>query len=331
MARKNPFAKLLNDDAKPADRTAVEYAAKGASRTILNTLDEMAARADQLAAGETIVDLDPDLVDASFVRDRRTEDEKEFEELLEAIRENGQNSPIQVRPHPTSPGRYMAVFGHRRIRVAKTLGRKVRAVVKDIADREHIITLGQENSARADVPFIERALFAAGVARLKHDEDNAIVLKALSVDRTTLSKMLSVAGLPAAILDAVGEAKAIGRDRWYELKLLMDKPSNHDLALDVIGEDAFRELSSESRFDRLVQRLKAGRPSKRKRSGAEKRSWSPAGSSMSAEIIADTKRFTLAIKAKGAEARAFGDYLSDHLDRLYEAFQRDSTHNRKEP
>lgn len=92
MARKNPFAKLLNDDAKPADRTAVEYAAKGASRTILNTLDEMAARADQLAAGETIVELDPDLVDASFVRDRRTEDEKEFEELLEAIRENGQNS-----------------------------------------------------------------------------------------------------------------------------------------------------------------------------------------------------------------------------------------------
>jgi ParB family chromosome partitioning protein len=331
MARKNPFAKLLDADARPADHAAVEYAAKGASRTILSTLDEMAARADQLAAGEAIVEIDPNLVDPSFVRDRRAEDEKEFEELLEAIRENGQNSPIQVRPHPRSPGRYMAVFGHRRIRVAKTLGRKVRAVVKEIADREHIITLGQENSARADVPFIERALFAADVARLKHDEDNSIVLKALSVDRQTLSKMLSVASLPAAVLEAIGEAKGVGRDRWYELKLLMDKPSNHDLAVDVIGEDAFRDLSSESRFDWLVQRLKAGRPTKRKRSATEKRKWVPANSSMSAEIIADTRRFTLAIKAKGAEAREFGNYLSEHLDRLYEAFQQDSAHSRKEP
>jgi len=52
---------------------------------------------------------------------------------------------------------------------------------------------------------------------------------------------------------------------------------------------------------------------------------------MSAEIIADTRRFTLAIKAKGAEAREFGNYLSEHLDRLYEAFQQDSAHSRKEP
>ncbi|NIJ42818.1 ParB family chromosome partitioning protein [Parvibaculum indicum] len=331
MARKNPFANILNDKEKPAERSVMEYAARGASRSILGTLDEMAARADKLATGEAIVELDPDTIDASFVRDRRAHNEQEFNELLEAIRENGQNSPILVRPHPKASGRYMAVFGHRRLLVAKTLGRKVRAVVKEMVDQEHVVTLGQENSARSNAPFIERALFAADLARLRYDEDNAIILKALSIDRTTLSKMLSVAALPAKVLEAIGEAKGVGRDRWYDLKLLMDKPSNQEAALQVIEEDGFAALSSDARFDRLVHRLKTARSRTRTQAGPEKRRWAPTGGSVSADITADAKRFTLAIKAKSSEARAFGDYLSENLDRLYEAFRRDLTQAREEP
>ncbi|RWI36132.1 plasmid partitioning protein RepB [Mesorhizobium sp.] len=331
MARKNPFANILDDNDRPAERSVVEYAAKGASRSILSTLDDMAARADKLAAGETIVDLEPDTIDVSFVRDRRANDEREFNELVEAVRENGQNSPILVRPHPKTVGRYMVVFGHRRLEAAKALGRKVRAVVKEMEDREHVLTLGQENSARANVPFIERALFAADLARLRYDEDNATILKALSIDRTTLSKMLSVASLPAQVLDAIGEAKGIGRDRWYELKLLMDKPSNHDIAFEVIKEDGFAALPSDGRFDLLVRRLKSSASRKRTQSAPQKRSWTPTGGSLSADITSDAKRFTLAIKAKSSEARAFGDFLSENLDRLYEAFRQDSTQLREEP
>ncbi|RVD57421.1 plasmid partitioning protein RepB [Mesorhizobium sp. M2D.F.Ca.ET.185.01.1.1] len=331
MARKNPFANILDSDERPVERSVVEYAARGASRSILSTLDEMASRADKLASGETIVELEPDVVDVSFVRDRRADNEQEFSELLEAIRENGQNSPILVRPHPKATGRYMVVFGHRRVQVAKALGRKVRAVIKQMEDREHVLTLGQENSARANVPFVERALFAADLARLRYDEDNATILKALSIDRTTLSKMLSVAALPADILAAIGEAKGIGRDRWYELKLLMDKPSNHDIASEVVNEDGFSALPSDARFDLLVRRLKTASSRKRTQSGPQKRSWAPKGGSLSADITTDAKRFTLAIKAKSSEARAFGDYLSENLDRLYEAFRRDSTQPREEP
>lgn len=331
MARKNPFANILEDNDRPAQRSVVEYAARGASRSILSTLDDMASRADKLATGETIVELEPEIVDVSFVRDRRAENEQEFNDLVEAIRENGQNSPILVRPHPKNAGRYMVVFGHRRLEAARALGRKIRAVVKEMEDREHVLTLGQENSARANVPFIERALFAADLARLRYDEDNATILKALSIDRTTLSKMLSVASLPAQVLDAIGEAKSIGRDRWYELKLLMDRPSNHDIAFEVIKEDGFAALPSDGRFDLLVRRLKSSASRKRTQSGSQKRSWAPTGGSLSADITADAKRFTLAIKAKSSEARAFGDYLSENLDRLYEAFRRDSAQLREEP
>lgn len=321
MARKNPFASVLDDNEKPASTSAVQYAAKGASRSILNSLDEMAARADKLVEGETIVEIDPDLIDPSFVRDRRADDEEEFSELLEAIREGGQNSPILVRPHFSSPGRYMVVFGHRRLKVAKTLGRKVRAIVKDMQDREHVLALGHENSARANVPFIERARFAADVARLRYDEDNATILSALSIDRTTLSKMLSVASLPEAILDRIGEANAVGRDRWYDLKLLLDNPANLDLAITLLDEDAFTSIASEARFDLLVQRLKSASSRKRAKPKPVKRSWAPRDASLSAEMLGDGKRFTMAVSSKNADAREFGEFLSENLDQLYEAFR----------
>ena len=46
---------------------------------------------------------------------------------------------------------------------------------------------------------------------------------------------------------------------------------------------------------------------------------------MSAQISAEGKRFTLALKAKSSDARAFGEYLSERLDQLYESFRQEST------
>src|SRR5215471_2391506 len=321
MARKNPFANIVNDD-RPSPRPVADYAAKGASRSLLKSLDELAARADKLVEGETIVELEPDLIDPSFVRDRRHHDEEAFNDLLERIRARGQDSPILVRPHPKAPNRYMVIFGHRRWKVAQALGRKVRAVIKDMPDREHVEALGQENSLHDDVPFIERARFAADVVQLHYDDDNSTIMSALSIDRSTLSKMLSVASLPSPILDAIGDAKNVGRDRWYELKLLLDNPSNQERALEAIQEDGFSALPSGDRFYFLVRKLKS--KSSRKQTQSTKRNWTPQDSALSAEISADGKKFTLALKAKTSDARAFGEFLSENLDRLYGAFRREA-------
>lgn len=321
MARKNPFANLVDDDKVPS-RPVSDYAAKGASRSLLKSLDELAARADKLVEGETIVELEPELIDPSFVRDRRHHDEEAFNDLLERIRARGQDSPILVRPHPKAPGRYMVIFGHRRWKVAQALGRKVRAVVRDLPDRDHVEALGQENSARDDVPFIERALFAADVVQLRYDDDHSTIMSALSIDRATLSKMLSVASLPSSIVEAIGDAKNIGRDRWYELKLLLDSPSNQERALEAIKDDGFSALASGEQFNFLVRKLKSKPP--RKQTPSSKRNWAPQDSALSAEISADGKKFTLALKAKTSDARAFGEYLSENLDRLYEAFRRET-------
>ncbi|WP_159731324.1 plasmid partitioning protein RepB [Methylosinus sp. Ce-a6] len=324
MARKNPFANLMDQGGMEEKAPALDYALKGASRSILSSIDELAARADKLMEGETVVELDPDVVDVSFVRDRLDVDDREFDELLAAIRERGQDSPILVRPNPSKPGRYMIVFGHRRARVAKILERKVRAVIKDLGDREHVVAQGQENSARANLSFIEKALFAAKLSQLRYDDDNSTILTALAIDRSTLSKMLSVASLPQRVLEAIGPAKGIGRDRWYELKALLERPGSIDGALAAIEDTSFSGLPSDKRFNVIVARLKSKKSMNRVRNGHQLQ-WASEDGLLAAEMKAEGKRYTVSLKAKGPDAKAFGEYLSERLAEMYQAFRQEKT------
>lgn len=325
MARKNPFANLLSYEEQGSDNRALDYATKGATRSLLSSIDEMAAHADKLLEGETIVELDPAVIDDSFAKDRFALDEddyaEEFKRVLEAVRERGQDSPVLVRPHPKQAGRYMLVFGHLRRRAAVELGRKVRAVIKEMTDRDHVIAQGQENNGRANTSFIEKAVFAAEIANRHFDDDNSTVMSALGADKSTLSKMLAVAGLPPSLLKGIGRAKRIGRDRWYDLKLLLDKPSNLDEALSFVATSEVAALPSDQRFDALVAHLKTKKVTARPKASPTRASWAPTDGRLAAEVTSDGKKFTLALKARGPDARAFGDYLTEHLDRFYEEFR----------
>ncbi|MBO0144362.1 plasmid partitioning protein RepB [Agrobacterium sp. Ap1] len=322
MARKNPFANVMNED-RPDNGVALDYAVKGASRTIMSTIDELAERADKMLEGETVVELSPETIEESFIRDRLEEDPQAFEDLVAAIREHGQTSPILVRPHPHNDGRYMVVFGHRRLKAATALGRNVRAVVKPISDREHVIAQGQENSARADLSFIEKATFARRLSELHYDNDSTIVMTALSVDKATLSKMMSVANMPRDILDAIGGAKLPGRDRWYELKLLLERPANLAKLREVLAATDLEGLNGDARFVFVVDAL-----TRKKASGyarpPKKSKWVPkdegVARAVSAEIRNDGKSYTLALKAK--DAVGFGEFIADSLDDLYAEYRR---------
>jgi ParB family chromosome partitioning protein len=185
MARKDIFGSVMGPATTIADAQDVSsYAVRGASRSIIQSFEELSK--------SSVVDLDPGLVDTSFVSDRMDDDDEAFQELLTAIRERGQDSPILVRPHPEISGRFQTVFGHRRVRVARQLERPVRAVVKKMDDRDHVIAQGQENAARADLSFIERTLFADRILKRGHSPDT--VKSALALDDAFCDQQHSRAG-----------------------------------------------------------------------------------------------------------------------------------------
>lgn len=315
MARKN----LLEGLAEMPDESAgaPNYPMRGAGRSLVRSLDDLAKQAEKFLEGEAVVDLDPDTVEVSFVKDRLSDDDEAFRALVEAIRARGQDTPILVRPHGKIDGRYQIVFGHRRLRAARELGRNVRAVVKAIDDRTHVIAQGQENSARADLTFIERALFAKRLEELGYDRE--VISTALAANAASISKMMSVLErLSQEVVQAIGPAPGVGRERWVELSLLAGKAANAASVAKVLQEDNFHQLPSDKRFEALYAALNKGARPVKKTAAARKVTWQPLDKAVQAEMKNDGKAFSLSMKARNAGR--FGEFLSTRLDALYEQF-----------
>ncbi|MCO5066768.1 MAG: plasmid partitioning protein RepB [Rhizobiaceae bacterium] len=328
MARKNIFNRILAEDDGTDVAAEERFAAMpkfGAAKSISSSIDELTKQAALLADGEAIIEIDPAVVDVSFVSDRMMVDDEQYSELVEAIRARGQDTPILVRPHPKAEGRYMVVFGHRRLRAANELGLKVRAVVKTLEDLDHVIAQGQENSARANLSFIEKVVFARQLGERGFGRET--IQSALSVDYQTLSKMMTIPkSIPPEVIESIGAAKGIGRDRWLELRKLIDNPRNAAAAKEFISTESFLSADSDARFNRLFDALhKGGKVVRKTISKPADISWAPSDKSVSVTAKSGPKDYTM--KISKAEATSFGEWISGNLDSLFQAYRQSKQEN----
>ncbi|PTV70268.1 plasmid partitioning protein RepB [Agrobacterium pusense] len=331
MSRKNPFHSIDLSAIESKGATKPGYGMTGAAKQVVRSIEDLAENSKRLMEGEAIVELDPNLVDASFVSDRLSDEGEEYLELKQAIQESGQSSPILVRPSSTDGKRYMVVFGHRRLKVARELGTNVKAVVKNLDDINSVIAQGQENSARSNLSFIERAFFAQNL--LSTGMTKEVVRTSLAIDEAMLSKMLGVVEIvPDAVIKALGASKKIGRDRWLSLRQLLLTPALLKVANEFVETSDLKNLPEDKRFDTLHGHLKRyknksdGR--KPKSSAASGKEWMSDDNSLSLVMSAKAKK--VAIELSSAEARPFSDWLSDHMDRLYNEYRQSKPVNNGE-
>ncbi|WP_134500182.1 plasmid partitioning protein RepB [Microvirga pakistanensis] len=211
----------------------------------------------QLTAGHAVVEIDPQLLDPSPIADRL--DSHTVGELVESIRASGQQVPILVRPHPQSQGRYQIAYGHRRVRALKEIGHPVKAVVRQLTDAELVVAQGQENNARRDLSYIERALYAARLEEAGYSRET--LMAALSVDKTALSKLISsVARIPRDIIEAIGPAPALGRNRWVALASKFDADKQAAaIVRRALASPEFAALDTDQRFEAVEQALQEPR------------------------------------------------------------------------
>jgi ParB family transcriptional regulator, chromosome partitioning protein len=272
------------------------------------------ARSIEQVKAQSIVDLDPSLIEASFITDRLETSPEDHKAFVELIRENGQQVPILVRPHPDKQGRYQIAYGRRRLRAIIELGRTIRAEVKPLTDKQLLVAQGQENSARTDLTFIEKALFAAKMEDGGFDRET--IMAALSVDKTGLSRLISSAvKIPREVIEAIGAAPRAGRDRWIELAARLESAAAIAIARRVIEGDGFADNVSDERFNAVFN---AAAPKKAK--PARPTVWKSEDGTRVAQIKEDARSVTVAIDKKAAGE--FGAYLVETLPEIYAAFKR---------
>lgn len=337
MARKNLIG--VSDEPAPAAASAHAVASSrpiagfvpppraanpvgGITKSLSSITSKMERAQDlekQLAEGQSIIELDPASIDASFVSDRLALDGAELAQLADQIRENGQQVPILVRPHPDIKGRYQVAYGHRRLAAVRQLGQKVRAVVRDLTDDQLVVSQGQENNARTNLSYIERALFASKLEDRAFTRD--IIMAALGVDKAALSKMLSVTKLvPLILAEAIGPAPEVGRRRWMELAEKLEKTKIAAI-LKVLEADDARAKTSDERFqialNEALKKTVATADQDQKATKAEP--WAPHDKSVSVKLTKTAKRATIALEAK--DGPRFAEYITSQLESLYQAFR----------
>ena len=222
-----PQSEMLSAD---NNSSTLPRVSAGSVRALKDTFSEVERENEELRgrleSGTFAVDLDPGLVDASPLADRFAEqDLAPFELLKSSILQKGQEIPVLAREHPAIAGRYQLAYGHRRVRAAKELGIPVKAYVRKMTDEELVVAQGIENSAREDLSFIERAVFAARLEDAGFQR--SVVQASLSIDRAEASKLVAVArSVPEDIVHAIGRAAKVGRGRWQALADALKTPTH---------------------------------------------------------------------------------------------------------
>lgn len=311
---------LSADNNTPA---ASGQVSSGAVRSLRDSFSEVEREnqdlRDKIAAGATIVEIDPALVDPSPVSDRfRDDNSTSYEILKQSIAQRGQEVPVLVREHPTTPGRYQSAYGHRRIRAARELGIPVRAILKSLSDEALVVAQGLENAPREDLSFIERAIFAMHIEDAGHKR--SVVQDALAIDRAEASKLITVAkSIPHDIIDAIGKAPKIGRGRWQTFADMLTDTAAIKQIRAAISDRAFAGRDTDGRF--LAVFNAAGRAADRGASKTAPAAWAlaPDGQRI-AQIQHAGRELKLSIDKK--VPASFADFLVEQLPHLFEAFSK---------
>lgn len=302
MARKGILTPSSGTAPPPARPKAAPRGAVGALQSSLNKLQENAVQEIEAA-----------LIDDAGFEDRLGVDTAAQKQLRESLKTYGQQVPVLLRPHSKTPGRFEIVYGRRRLAALKELGQPVKAMVRQLDDHALVMAQGQENTARQDLSFIEKASFAAQLKAAGYERQT--IADALSIDLPMLSRMLTVGeAFSLEFLRDVGAAPGIGRDRWLALVKIMQDPAARSRAGRVTQTPEFSGLASDARFDAVFER--AGGKSTKAASPAQTRPTalrSTKGQAL-AELRSTRKGVTVTVPSKNAQG--FDGWFAQNAEAL---------------
>ena len=188
--------------------------ASAASAPSMMTTNRALRSARDAVDSHRIWELDPGQISDDRTADRL--DPKDVEDLRSSIESVGQTVPILVRRDPHDPERYLLVYGRRRLEAVRGSERvtKVRAMIAAMDDKTALRAQASENTARRDLSFIERALFAQELTESGFGTQ-AEVAEVLNVTKSAISMALSVSrAVGRDLVQAIGPAHGVGRPRW---------------------------------------------------------------------------------------------------------------------
>jgi ParB family chromosome partitioning protein len=228
-------------------------------------IDLLKAEINTLKAAKPVMKIQPNLIRASAWANRHQDsfESSEFAAFKAEIDSAAGNiQPIKVRPLKSADiagePKYEIVFGHRRHRACLELGIEVSAMVDDIDEKTMFVEMDRENRERADLRPYEQGLMYARALDSGLFSSLRKLSEEIGADPTNVSKAVSLARLPAEILDAFKSRLDI-QYRWAsDLKAALEKEPELILAraADINRQKRLgNQLPSQAVFNMLVGKV----------------------------------------------------------------------------
>ncbi len=189
-------------------------------------------------------------------------------ELTESIREKGVLEPLLVKPRPD--GTYMIIAGERRWRSSKLAGLTEVPCIEIDTDEQGIAEIALiENLQRKDLNVWEEADGLAALAsKFGYTQDD--IAKKISKSRSTVTELMTIAGLPPAIREKCASAN------------INSKATLLDIA---------RQFDEAAMFEHLDNIVSGKKPAKAAKSNGSTAAAKPSESPKSATDLANTFSF----------------------------------------
>lgn len=316
--------KQANTEQAPARSASPHLMKVAAGVRHMQERSELAERL--LKNADQIVELEPEAILPSTIDDRfdSAYDDAAIAEIITSIQERGQIVPGLVRPVADQPNKFQIVYGRRRLAAVKQLGLKFKTAIRNLNDEEAVIFQGEENTAREDLSFIEKCLFA--LAQEQAGFKRETICASLSTGKSHISEMIRIGqSVPKSVLYAIGKAPGIGRGRWEEFARLWPQDKPDQVIETLLLQPDFKALGSDERFLKLLGKLHnrqkaTAQSTQNSKNLSNSTQWSAIDRAVKISVKRSQKKTTLSIEA--ADSTQFADFITNQLDDLYAAFKK---------
>ena len=165
---------------------------------------------------DSIINIDPKLLQPNPYQPRKTFDEEKISELAESIKEHGIIQPIVAEKHEDKG--YFIIAGERRTRAAISLGLEtVPVILRSFEEKKKLEVALIENIQREDLNAIDEALAYQEIMELAAINQEELA-KRVGKSRSAITNSLRILKLPEEMKDALRVNKITAghaRSSWF--------------------------------------------------------------------------------------------------------------------
>jgi len=215
---------------------------------------------------DVLIEISPAICKPWDFYDRHESELGNIEELANSIQNAGQQEPILVRPinnYPLSDDpsiKYEIIFGNRRWRACKSIGKNLLAIVRNLDDQEAALSQKEENENREDISDYSRSIHYKRLIDSKvFLNENQLAIK-LNIPRNRLNDVMSYNRIPKELLNNIPNVHAISQRLAIKLATLAKNPLTLNILLQLAPQISTSKITS-TNIERIIAQHMPGKES----------------------------------------------------------------------